>query len=53
MARTPGIEIAGNMLRGVGIPDCIVSGEMAASNLVSDLRNPLPANANVSYAAPT
>ncbi len=52
-ARTSGIEIAGNMLHGVGIPDCIVSGETAATNLLTDLRNPLPANTDVSYAAPT
>ena len=38
IARTPGIEIAGNMLRGVGIPDSIVSGLTAAGNLLSDLR---------------
>lgn len=31
----PGFEIAGNMLRGVGIPDCIASGEQAAANLIS------------------
>ena len=36
-ARTSGIEIAGNMLRGVGIPDCIVSGETAATNILADL----------------
>jgi oxygen-dependent protoporphyrinogen oxidase len=39
IARTPGVEIAGNMLHGVGIPDCIVSGETAASNLLADFRN--------------
>lgn len=33
----PGFEIAGNMLRGVGIPDCIASGEQAAANLISTL----------------
>jgi len=38
MARLPGIELAGNYLRGVGIPDCVVSGETAAANLVADLR---------------
>jgi oxygen-dependent protoporphyrinogen oxidase len=40
IARTSGIDIAGNMLRGVGIPDCIVSGETAANNIMIDLRNP-------------
>ncbi|MGI8963630.1 MAG: protoporphyrinogen oxidase [Thermomicrobiales bacterium] len=39
LAGTPGIEIAGNMLHGVGIPDCIDSGEVAASNLLVDLNN--------------
>ncbi|MDQ3654377.1 MAG: protoporphyrinogen oxidase [Chloroflexota bacterium] len=38
MARLPGIELAGNYLRGVGIPDCVVSGETAAANLVADLQ---------------
>ncbi len=38
LARLPGIELAGNYLRGVGIPDCVVSGEAAASNLLADLR---------------
>lgn len=35
--RIPGFEIAGNMLRGVGIPDCIASGEQAAANVISTL----------------
>lgn len=39
LAGAPGIEIAGNFLRGVGIPDCIVSGEIAASNLLDGLNN--------------
>jgi oxygen-dependent protoporphyrinogen oxidase len=37
IAHIPGIEIAGNMLRGVGIPDSITSGETAASNLLTDM----------------
>ncbi len=37
IARLPGIDLAGNYLRGVGIPDCIVSGETAAANLLADL----------------
>ncbi len=32
-----GIEIAGNMFRGVGIPDCIASGEAAADAIVARL----------------
>ena len=39
LARVPGIRLAGNMLRGVGIPDCIVSGQEAATNLLAELRS--------------
>jgi len=38
LARIPGFELAGNYLRGVGIPDCVVSGETVAANLVADLK---------------
>ena len=31
----PGFEIAGNMFRGVGIPDCIASGEQAAARILA------------------
>lgn len=40
----PGFEIAGNMFRGVGIPDCIASGESAAERL---LASPFNEYANV------
>ncbi len=30
LARHPGLAVAGNAYRGVGIPDCVHSGEMAA-----------------------
>jgi oxygen-dependent protoporphyrinogen oxidase len=33
VAKVPGLEIAGNMLRGVGIPDCIAAGEAASDRL--------------------
>jgi len=33
MAKHPGLAIAGNAYRGVGIPDCIHSGEQAAERL--------------------
>jgi oxygen-dependent protoporphyrinogen oxidase len=36
-AALPGFEIAGAALRGVGIPDCILSGERAASSIFSEL----------------
>ena len=35
----PGLEIAGIAYRGVGIPDCVHSGEMAAESLMSTLFN--------------
>ena len=31
----PGLELAGNAYRGVGIPDCVHSGEQAAARLMS------------------
>jgi oxygen-dependent protoporphyrinogen oxidase len=38
LARHPGLAVAGNAYRGVGIPDCVHSGELAAEavwNVVS------------------
>ena len=35
VARLPGLEVAGNMFRGVGIPDCIGAGESAAGRVLS------------------
>lgn len=35
MDRVPGLGIAGNMLRGVGIPDVIAAGETAADRLLA------------------
>jgi oxygen-dependent protoporphyrinogen oxidase len=37
MAELPGVGIAGNMLRGVGLPDCIAAGEVAADKVAADL----------------
>jgi len=37
VAELPGIEIAGNAYRGVGIPDCIRDGEAAAARVVAAL----------------
>jgi protoporphyrinogen/coproporphyrinogen III oxidase len=34
-----GLYLAGNGLKGVGIPDCIASGELAAEKIVLDLIN--------------
>jgi oxygen-dependent protoporphyrinogen oxidase len=48
----PGIEIAGNMFRGVGIPDCIASGETAADATLTGLRRLHPATQRESMAAP-
>lgn len=33
----PRLAVAGNMFRGVGLPDCIASGEAAAEKVVADL----------------
>ena len=30
LARLPGLHLAGNGLRGVGVPDCVRGGEAAA-----------------------
>ena len=43
----PGIVLAGNAYDGVGIPDCIHSGERAAEQLLSVVR-PCPAQAETS-----
>jgi len=34
MAKLPGLALAGNAYSGIGIPDCIRSGEQAADNLI-------------------
>ena len=34
LAQHPGLAVAGNAYRGVGIPDCVHSGEMAAERLL-------------------
>jgi oxygen-dependent protoporphyrinogen oxidase len=36
----PGLALAGNAYRGVGIPDCIHSGEQAAETLFNLLSKP-------------
>jgi oxygen-dependent protoporphyrinogen oxidase len=52
IAHIPGIEIAGNMLRGVGIPDSISSGETSASNLLIDMSEQAKNRPNFSIARP-
>jgi oxygen-dependent protoporphyrinogen oxidase len=37
VSRLPGMAIAGNMLRGVGLPDCIASGERAADTVAAEV----------------
>jgi oxygen-dependent protoporphyrinogen oxidase len=32
----PGLELAGNAYRGIGVPDCIASGQAAATALLSN-----------------
>jgi oxygen-dependent protoporphyrinogen oxidase len=34
LERHPGLELAGNGYRGIGIPDCIHSGELAAKRII-------------------
>jgi protoporphyrinogen/coproporphyrinogen III oxidase len=36
-ARHPGLALAGNAYRGIGIPDCAQSGEQAAERLLAML----------------
>jgi oxygen-dependent protoporphyrinogen oxidase len=36
----PGLAVAGNAYRGVGIPDCIASGEAAAERVIENFRSP-------------
>jgi protoporphyrinogen/coproporphyrinogen III oxidase len=33
----PGLALAGNAYRGVGLPDCIHSGEQAGENTIQSL----------------
>lgn len=40
----PGLEIAGNGYRGIGIPDCVHSGEIAAEKIVEQLRTLSPSS---------
>ena len=40
VASVPGLELAGNAYRGVGIPDTIASGEAAATRITQHLRRP-------------
>jgi oxygen-dependent protoporphyrinogen oxidase len=37
LAELPGLQIAGNALRGVGIPDCIHSGQTAADRVAGEV----------------
>jgi oxygen-dependent protoporphyrinogen oxidase len=37
LAKHPGLFVAGNAYRGIGIPDCIASGEQAADKAGSFL----------------
>ncbi len=38
LARHPGLALAGNGLRGVGLPDCVRSGELAAESVLARAR---------------
>ena len=39
LAAYPGLALAGNAYQGIGIPDCIHSGELAAERVISTLRD--------------
>lgn len=39
LAQHPGLFVAGNAYHGIGIPDCIASGEQAADNVVEFLQS--------------
>lgn len=41
VANTPGLGLAGNGYQGIGIPDCIHSGQQAADKVLEDLLVPL------------
>jgi len=43
VARHPGLALAGNGLRGVGIPDCVHSGQLAADALLDVIASPASA----------
>ena len=38
LERMPGLALAGNGYRGIGIPDCIHSGEIAAQKILSNFQ---------------
>ena len=42
LARVPGLALAGAAYRGVGIPDCVRSGERAAEDIFRELIAPAP-----------
>ena len=42
MSRLPGLAVAGNMFRGVGLPDCIASGERAADKVATEVLQAAP-----------
>ena len=45
----PGLALAGNAYQGIGIPDCIHSGEMAAEKILSDLLGETPSTKNIKF----
>ncbi|MEW6717849.1 MAG: protoporphyrinogen oxidase [Chloroflexota bacterium] len=42
LAAYPGLALAGNAYQGIGVPDCIRSGEMATEKILSTLQIPTP-----------
>jgi oxygen-dependent protoporphyrinogen oxidase len=52
VAKTPGIAVAGGAYRGVGIPNCIESGEAAATKVLADAGVSLAEDQNPGEARP-
>jgi oxygen-dependent protoporphyrinogen oxidase len=42
LEKLPGLALAGNGYRGIGIPDCIHSGEVAAGRVLDQLKEQIP-----------
>jgi oxygen-dependent protoporphyrinogen oxidase len=46
LERWPGLRLAGNGYYGIGIPDCIHSGELAAEEIITIIKNGTRMNAD-------
>jgi len=46
VANLPGLALAGNAYEGIGVPDCIRTGQQAAESVLRSLQQEQPAAAN-------